>query len=145
MHIPTRGTQEISSGSTHGPQSLTFKCIGVRGWREWNRPRAVLANKSGKLVKCCHVAPIRVGIRGSLWPPKSARSSGLTPHKRPLGQHSKFCVRLFEFIRLRYAPNVQFCSFWRRLNHLWFHSFSVCCEGHDYSAQQTSFVGISFT
>ena len=31
---------------------------------------------------------------------KSARSSGLTPHKRPLGQHSKFCVRQFEFITL---------------------------------------------
>jgi len=39
-------------------------------------------------------------VIGSLWPHKSARSSGLTPHKRPLGQHSKFCVRQFEFITL---------------------------------------------
>jgi hypothetical protein len=43
--------------------------------------------------------------------PKSARSSGSTPHKRPLGQHSKFCVTQFESITPLYALNGQFCSF----------------------------------
>jgi hypothetical protein len=55
MHMPTRGTQEISPRPTLGPQSLTLKYIGTLGWREWNGSRAVLANKSGKLIKSCHV------------------------------------------------------------------------------------------
>jgi hypothetical protein len=36
---------------------LTFNRVGTCGWREWNGPKAVLANKSGKLVKSCHAAP----------------------------------------------------------------------------------------
>jgi hypothetical protein len=44
-------------------------------------------------------------------PPTYGRSSGLTPHKRPLGQHSRFCVRLFDSITPLGTEDVQFCSF----------------------------------
>jgi hypothetical protein len=61
--------------------------------------------------------------------PKICSDLGINPHKRPLGQHSKFCARQFESISRLRAPNGQFCSFRRRLNHLRFHPFSVYCDG----------------
>ncbi len=42
------------------------------------------------------MAPLCGFGREVLLAPKYGRSSGLTPHKRPLAQHSKLCVRLFE-------------------------------------------------
>jgi hypothetical protein len=69
-----------------------------------------LQSRAGNWSKVAMRTPLVLGKRYFV-APKSARSSGLTPHKRPLG-HSKFCVRQFESITPLRALNGQFCSFW---------------------------------
>jgi hypothetical protein len=73
-----------------------------------------LQSRAGNRSKVAIRTPIVLDKRFFV-APNSARSSGLTPHKRPLGQHSKFCVRLFESITPLCALNGQSCSFWRRV------------------------------